>query len=62
MEARKRNLSVSQAGLITILESFSYSPPETGLYSTTGCKKVATMLDLYREDIEEREEREKNDL
>ena len=62
MEARKRKLTVSQAGLVTILDSFSYSPQETGLYSTAGCKKVATKLDLYKEDIEEREEREKNDL
>jgi len=46
-EASQRNLTVDEAGLANIVESLSYWPPDSGLYSTTGCKRVANKLDLY---------------
>jgi len=57
-EAGDRNLSLSEGGLENILDSLTYWPPDSGLYSTTGCKRVANKLDLYQEYLEQTEDNE----
>ena len=54
-EAADRNLSLTKAGLASIVESLTYWPADSGLFSTTGCKRVANKLDLYQEEMEENE-------
>ena len=56
-EARDRNLSLTEAGLTNILDSLIYWPADPGLFSTSGCKRVANMLDLHQEELEEEEGR-----
>jgi hypothetical protein len=36
-----------------VVDSLSYWPEDTKLYSTTGCKRVANKMDLYQEEMEE---------
>ena len=55
-EARDRNLSLTEAELTEIAASLTYWPSDPGLFSTTGCKRVANKLDLYQEEEEEEEE------
>ena len=55
-EASDRNLSLTDLGLTNILDSLIYWPAELGLFSTSGCKRVANRLDLYQEELEEEEE------
>ena len=54
-EARVRGLSLTEAELTEITASLTYWPAESGLFSTTGCKRVANRLDLYQEEEEEEE-------
>ena len=56
-EARDRNLSLTEAGLTNILDSLIYWPADPGLFSTSGCKRVANRLDLHQEELEEEEGR-----
>ena len=55
-EAADRNISLAEADLLAIVDSLSYWPQETQLYSTTGCKRISNKLDLFQEDEEETEE------
>ena len=55
-EAADRNISLAEADLVSIVDSLSYWPQETQLYSTTGCKRISNKLDLFQEDEEETEE------
>ena len=52
-EARERNLSLTDTVLTNILDSLTYWPADPGLFSTSGCKRVANRLDLYQEELEE---------
>ena len=52
-EARERNLSLTDTVLTNILDSLTYWPVDPGLFSTSGCKRVANRLDLYQEELEE---------
>ena len=51
-----RNLSLAEVSLTNILDSLTYWPAEYGLFSTSGCKRVANRLDLYQEELEEQNE------
>ena len=52
-EAGERNLSLTDTVLTNILDSLTYWPADPGLFSTSGCKRVANRLDLYQEELEE---------
>ena len=55
-EARDRSLSLTDAKLTEMAASLTYWPADEGLFSTTGCKRVANRLDLYQEEKEEEQE------
>ena len=55
-EGRARNLSLSEAEVTEVVASLTYWPADQGLFSTTGCKRVANRLDLYQEEQEEEQE------
>jgi len=52
-EAEARNVSLSEAEVESISAGLSYWPEDSQLFSVTGCKRVASKLDLL---VEEREE------
>ena len=56
-EARDRNISMRMSAEDTenIVNSLSYWPQDTKLYSTTGCKRISNKLDLFQEDLEQEE-------
>ena len=54
-EGRDRGLRLTEAELTEIAAGLTYWPAEPGLFSTTGCKRVANRLDLYQEKEEEEE-------
>ena len=47
---------MAEVSLTNILDSLTYWPAEYGLFSTSGCKRVANRLDLYQEELEEQNE------
>merc|ERR1712098_93276 len=51
-EARERNLSMTSDQVSKVVDSLTYWPQETSLYSTTGCKRISNKLDLFQEDLE----------
>lgn len=57
-EAVRRNLTLTEAQVSSVVDSLVYWPQDTQLYSTTGCKRVANKLDLLQEEMEEIEEEE----
>jgi len=54
-EARSRNLTMHEEQVMTVVNSLTYWPEDTMLYSTTGCKRVSNKMDLFEEDISENE-------
>ena len=54
-EAKDRNLTMTEEDIMGIVDSLSYWPSDTKLYSTTGCKRIANKLDLFQEELEELE-------
>ena len=52
-EARNRNLTMKEEHVMAVVDSLSYWPEDTRLYSTTGCKRVANKMDLFEEEMEE---------
>eukprot|EP00092_Neocalanus_flemingeri_P028033 GFUD01030436.1.p1 GENE.GFUD01030436.1~~GFUD01030436.1.p1 ORF type:complete len:340 (-),score=109.62 GFUD01030436.1:69-1088(-) len=52
-EARTRNITMKDEDMMAVVDSLSFWPKDTQLYSTTGCKRVANKLDLYQEEMEE---------
>ena len=55
-EARDRNISLTEEEVTSIVDSLSYWPGDTKLYSTTGCKRISNKLDFYQEDFDNDEE------
>jgi len=51
-EARDRNVTMKEQHVKEVVDSLSYWPQDTQLYSTTGCKRVANKMDLYQEEEE----------
>jgi len=51
-EAGERNLTMSSEQVSKVVDSLTYWPQETSLYSTTGCKRISNKLDLFQEDLE----------
>jgi len=51
-EARLRNLTLSDGQIQTVVDSLTYWPESTKLYSTTGCKRVSNKIDLLQEDLD----------
>ena len=51
-EASDRNLSLTDLGLTNILDSLTYWPADPGLFSTSGCKRVASQLNVHQEELE----------
>jgi len=49
-EATNRNVSLTEEEVESISGSLSYWPEDTRLFSMTGCKKVASKLDLHLEE------------
>jgi len=54
-EARNRNITMQEGQVMAVVDSLSYWPEDTRLYSTTGCKRVANKMDLFEEEIGEEE-------
>ena len=52
-EARVRNITMQEEQIKVVVDSLSYWPQDTQLYSTTGCKRVANKMDLFMEEEEE---------
>ena len=52
-EASVRNITMQEEQIKVVVDSLSYWPQDTQLYSTTGCKRVANKMDLYQEEGEE---------
>ena len=50
-EVRDRNISLTEDGLTNILDSLTYWPADPGLFSTSGCKRVANQLNLHQEEL-----------
>merc|ERR1719470_50159 len=51
-EARVRNITMQEDQIKVAVDSLSYWPQDTQLYSTTGCKRVANKMDLFMEEEE----------
>jgi len=49
-EARHRNITLLEEKISEVVNSLSFWPQETQVYSTTGCKRVANKMDLYQEE------------
>jgi len=54
-EARNRNITMKEEQVMAVVDSLSYWPEDTRLYSTTGCKRVANKMDLFEEEMGEEE-------
>jgi len=54
-EARNRNITIQEEQVMAVVDSLSYWPEDTKLYSTTGCKRVANKMDLFEEEMGEEE-------
>jgi len=52
-EGRERNITIGEVEAEKIVNSLTYWPAESRLYSTTGCKRVANKIDLYEEELNE---------
>ena len=50
-EAEDRNLTMSDSAVTSVVDSLTYWPPDTQLFSTTGCKRISNKLDLYQEEL-----------
>ena len=55
-EARNRNITIQEEQVMAVVDSLSYWPEDTKLYSTTGCKRVANKMDLFEEEMGEGED------
>jgi len=52
-EVRNRNITMKEEKISEVVDSLTFWPQETQVYSTTGCKRVANKMDLYQEEMEE---------
>jgi len=52
-EARVRNITMQEEQIKVVVDSLSYWPQDTQLYSITGCKRVANKMDLFMEEEED---------
>jgi len=51
-EATQRNLALTAEQEERVVAGLQYWPSDTGLYSTTGCKRVANKMDFLQEELE----------
>jgi len=52
-EGIERNITIGEIEVEKIVNSLSYWPADSQLYSTTGCKRISSKFDLYEEQLDE---------